>query len=193
MENDTTYLFFRGFFSFLDIFAKIVVDSICLFKDYQFIFVTNIYMFFHTVVEDMKSAMKAKDTEKLKAVRSLFAAIKKDAIDAGIRDNDIPDDISMKVVKKLVKQRKEAIKQYIKGGRPELAAGEKSELVILEAYLPEMLSEEEVEKVALTVKNELGISDPSKFGQLMGAVMKALAGKEVDAVMVKTVIQKLLS
>ncbi len=146
-------------------------------------------MLFQKITDDMKSAMKAKDTEKLAAVRSIFAAVKTEAINSGERE-EISDEVCMKVIKKQVKQRKDSIDQFTKAGREDLAETEKKELVILEEYLPEMLSEEEIEKVVSAVKAELG---DCNMGQLMGAVMKRLQGQEADGAVVRKIVQTQVS
>ena len=98
----------------------------------------------------------------------------------------------MVVIKRASKQRKDSIAQFESGGRPELAEDEKAELVIIEAYLPQMMSEDEVRALVEEKKNELGIEDSTGFGQLMGAVVKAAAG-QADGQVVKKVVEEMLS
>ena len=88
------------------------------------------------------------------------------------------------------KQRKDSIEQYTKGGRPELAAEEQEQLAVIETFLPELMSREEVEKVARAKQSELGITDPAKKGMLMSGVMKDLKGK-ADGMVVKEVVDSL--
>ena len=95
-------------------------------------------------------------------------------------------------MKKLVKQRKDSIEQFTNGGRPELAECEKYELGILEKYLPSAMPKAEIEKIATDLKAKLGITDKTKMGQLMGAVIKETKGK-ADGADVKEVVEKLLA
>lgn len=147
---------------------------------------------FETITNDMKTAMKAKDKITLTATRALFAAIKATAIDTGQREN-ISDEIAIKVVKKQAKQRKDSIEQYTKANRADLAEQEQAELVIIETYLPEMLSKSAIQTIVDQVKTTTGATDQKQFGMLMGAVMKALDGQEADGVLVKTIVQASLN
>jgi uncharacterized protein YqeY len=94
------------------------------------------------------------------------------------------------VIKRLAKQRKDSIEQFQKGNREDLVEGEEKELVVLESYLPQLMSKEEIEPIAIAKKEELGITDKGKKGQLIGAVMKEVAGK-ADGGDVKAVVEKL--
>jgi uncharacterized protein YqeY len=104
----------------------------------------------------------------------------------------LTDEEVLNVIRRAVKQRKDSIDQFEKGGRPELAESEKAELTVLETYLPAQMSKEEVMKVAMAKKNELCVTDKSKSGQLMGALMKELKGK-ADGDVVKSVVDELFS
>ncbi|MCA9362011.1 GatB/YqeY domain-containing protein, partial [Candidatus Kaiserbacteria bacterium] len=96
------------------------------------------------------------------------------------------------VIKRLAKQRKESITQYEAANRPELAVPEKEELAVLESYLPQLMSQDEIRPIAEAKKVELGIEDKGKLGMLVGAVMKELAGK-ADGGDVKQVVESLFS
>lgn len=146
---------------------------------------------FETLTYDMKEAMKAKETVRVAALRGAFAAIKSAAIDAGEREN-ISDEVALQILKRQVKQRKDSIDQFRKGGRDDLANQEQAELAVLENYLPEMLSEEAIKNIALQVKEELNIQNASQMGMMMGAVMKKLQGQEVDGTVVKLIVTSLL-
>ncbi len=137
----------------------------------------------------MKQAMKDRNELALSALRGIFSAIKNEAIDAGERES-ISDEVSMKVIKRQVKQRKDSIEQFTQGNRMDLVEKETAELRVIENYLPAMISETEIEKVVIEVKTELGITDASKMGMLMGAVMKKLAGQEFDGGLVKMMVEK---
>ena len=142
--------------------------------------------------ESLKEAMKAKEAERLTVIKGLLAAFTNENVTLKRSpDTILSDDEAMAVIKRAAKQRKDSIAQFEAGGRPELAEGEKTELAIIEAYLPEEMSEEEIEKVVLAKKEELGISDKSGMGQFMGAVMAELKGK-ADGTLVKSVVERVL-
>jgi len=147
-------------------------------------------MLFNQISEDLKNAMKAQDKNKVETLRLVFAKIKDEAINAGERDN-ISDDIVLTVLKRRVKQGKDSISQYKKANRTDLVENEEKQLVIIETYLPEMMNEEDIEKIVITKKEELGIDDKSKMGLLMGAVMKETAG-QADGNIVKQIVMKVL-
>lgn len=150
-------------------------------------------MLYEEIRASLKDAMKAKDEVKLRTIRSMLTAFTNEMVAKGKTPQDIPDDETiLAVIKKLAKQRKDSIEQYEAAGRQDLSAPEKLELVILDAYLPTMMTQEEIEPVAKTKMAELGVTDKSKMGILVGAVMKELAGK-ADGSDVKAVIEKLLS
>ena len=139
---------------------------------------------------EVKQAMLAKDTVKLSVVRGMISAFTNELVATGKMPQDILDDAGvLKVIKKLANQRKDSIEQFEKGGRPELAEGERTELAILEKYLPTLMSREEIKKVALAKKDELGVTDKAKAGQLTGAIMKELAGR-ADGNDVKAVVDE---
>jgi len=140
---------------------------------------------------ELKEALKAKDAVRLRTVRSMLTAFTNELVANGKTPQDtLPDEQALGVIKRLAKQRKESIVQYEAANRPELAAPEKEELVVLESYLPQMMSEEDIKPVAEAKKAELGIDDKSKMGMLVGAVMKELQGK-ADGGDVKKVVEGL--
>jgi len=151
-------------------------------------------MLFQTITDDMKNAMRNKNKIELNAIRSLFSAIKTEAINQGNRE-EIADETCITVIKKQVKQRKDSIEQFTKGGREDLAENEKKELTILEKYLPEMMSKEAIEKIVLEAKNKNGITEKQDFGKLMGIIMKKLKAEklEADGNIVKESVQKILN
>ena len=143
--------------------------------------------------DQIKEAMKAKEEPKLTVLRSLKSAFTNELVASGKTPHDeVTDEIAMTVIKRASKQRKDSIEQFEKGGRPELADKEKVELEIIESYLPEMMSEEEVRKIVEKKKDELGVSDKSGMGQLMGAVMKETNG-QADGGIVKKIVDEVLS
>lgn len=139
----------------------------------------------------LKDAMKAKDAVQLRTVRGILTALTNEAVATGKTPQDMLDDAAvLGVIKRLAKQRKESITQYEAANRPELAETEKEELVVLESYLPQMMSQDEIRPIAEAKKAELGIDDKSKMGILMGAIMKETAGK-ADGGDVKAVVEDL--
>lgn len=142
---------------------------------------------------EVKPAMMAKDAVRLSVVRNMISSFTNELVATGKTPQDILDDAGvLKVIKRLSNQRKDSIEQFINGGRPELAESEQAELVILEKYLPTLMSREEIMVVALAKKEELGVIDKSKAGQLTGAIMKDLAGK-ADGGDVKAVVDALFA
>lgn len=139
----------------------------------------------------LKEAMKAKDEVTLRTVRSIITACTNELVATSRTPQDeLKDDEVIAVIKRLAKQRKESIVQYEAAGRPELAVPEKEELAVLEAYLPTMMSIDAIRPIAEAVKAELGVTDKSKMGVLVGAVMKKLQG-QADGGDVKAVVESL--
>ncbi|MCA9354906.1 MAG: GatB/YqeY domain-containing protein [Candidatus Kaiserbacteria bacterium] len=143
------------------------------------------------IKSELKEALKAKDQVKLRTVRSMLTAFTNELVSSSRTPQDmLKDDEVLAVIKRLAKQRKESIVQYEENNRPELAEPEKEELVVLESYLPQMMSQDEIRPIVEAKKAELGIEDKSKMGMLVGAVMKELAGK-ADGGDVKAVVESL--
>ena len=149
-------------------------------------------MSLHTDIKDaLKEAMKAKDAVRLRTIRSLLTAFTNELVASGHTPQDtLEDEAVLVVIKQAAKQRKDSIEQYEAAGRTDLSEPEKEELVILEGYLPQMMSPEEIRPIAEAKKAELGIEDKSKMGMLVGAIMKELAGK-ADGGDVKAVVESL--
>jgi len=126
------------------------------------------------ITEDMKTAMRAKDSMRLGAIRLLQAAIKQKEVDERV----IPDDAAIvSILDKLVKQRKDSIAAFESAARHDLAAQEKAELAVLQAYLPARMSLEEVTAAVQTIVLDTGASSPADMGKVMGAAKARLAGK----------------
>jgi uncharacterized protein YqeY len=143
--------------------------------------------------EEMITAMKARDEVRLRVLRGLLSNFTNELVAQKRKPTDeVSDDDALTVIKRAVKQRYDSIEQFEKGGRQDLADNEKAELEILKNYLPETMSTDDIRKVAEAKKAELGITDKSKMGVLMGAVMKELAGK-ADGKDVKEVMDTLFS
>ncbi len=126
------------------------------------------------ITEDMKTAMRAKDSERLGTVRLLLAAIKQKEIDERI---ELDDTAVVAIVDKLIKQRKDSIEAFQKAARMDLADKEAAEMVVLQAYLPARLSAEEVAAAVQAIVAELGAKGPGDMGKVMAAVKAQLAGK----------------
>ena len=126
------------------------------------------------ITEDMKAAMRAKETERLGAIRMLTAAIKQKEVDERV---ELDDAAVVAIVDKLLKQRKDSIDAFQKAGRQDLVDKEQSEVTVLQAYLPARLSADEVAAEVKAIVVELGAKGPGDMGKVMGAVKSRLAGK----------------
>jgi hypothetical protein len=139
----------------------------------------------------MVTAMKARETLKVETLRGAMSSFTNELVAKGRKPTEeLTDNEAVTVLKRLGKQRKDAIEQFTAGGRAELAEKEAKELLIIEAYLPQMASREEIEKVARAKKDEMGVTDLSGAGKLTGAVMKEFAGR-ADGTDVKEVVASL--
>ncbi len=126
------------------------------------------------ITEDMKTAMRAKDSERLGTIRLLLAAVKQKEVDERV---EVDDAMLVGIVDKLIKQRKDSISQFTAAGRTDLADKETAELKVLEVYLPQRLSEAEIQAEVAAIVAELGAKGPADMGKVMGAVKGKLAGK----------------
>ncbi len=126
---------------------------------------------------DLKDAMRAKDTNKLAVLRMLKSAMKYSAIEKAGADGELSDAESVQVIRKQVKQRQDSIESFEKGGRPELAAKEKEELEILNQYLPQGLSAEELTTAVRETIAESGATSKAQMGAVMKALQAKLAGR----------------
>lgn len=139
----------------------------------------------------IKEAMMAKDSVRLETLRAMVASFMNELVAKGKKPQDmLSDEEALAVITRLAKQRKDSIEQFKKGNREDLVKVEEAQLVILETYLPKMMEKTEVEKIARTKKDELGITDATKKGMLMSALMKDLKGK-ADGGVVKEVVDTL--
>jgi uncharacterized protein YqeY len=126
------------------------------------------------ITEDMKTAMRAKDSERLGTIRLLLSACKQKEVDERITLDDVA---VVAIVDKLIKQRKDSIAAFTQAGRQDLVGQGSAELTVLQAYLPARLSAEEVAAEVKAIVAELGASGPGDMGKVMGAVKTRLAGK----------------
>ena len=127
------------------------------------------------ITEDMKTAMRAKDSQRLNTIRLLQAAIKQKEVDERITLDD--DAAVIAIVDKLLKQRKDSITAFEGAGRQDLADIEKAEVLVLQAYLPVRMSEAEITAAVQAIVTGLGASGPGAMGKVMGAVKAQLSGK----------------
>lgn len=126
------------------------------------------------ITEDMKAAMRAKDTERLGAIRMLTAAIKQKEVDERV---ELDDAGVVGIVDKLLKQRKDSIEAFQKANRQDLADKEQAEVTVLQAYLPARLSADEIAAEVKAIVAETGAKGPADMGKVMGAAKQRLAGK----------------
>ena len=148
-------------------------------------------MLHEQIKNGIKEAMMAKDALRLKAFRAMSAAFTNELVAKNRKPQEmLKDEEAIAVITKMAKQRKDSIEQFKKGGRVDLVKEEEAELAILETYLPKLMSKAEVEKIAKKKKEELGITDATKKGMLMSALMKDLKGK-ADGMLVKEVVDSL--
>ena len=147
-------------------------------------------MLFNQISEDIKKAMLAKDRIALDALRG----VKKEFLEAKTAkggDGELHDDQALKILQKLVKQRKESAEMYTSAGRPELADEELKQMAVIEKYLPKQLSEEELTERLKEIIAEVGASGPQDMGKVMGKATKALAGL-ADGRMISQKVKELL-
>ena len=131
---------------------------------------------FEQVSGDIKAAMLARDKVALEAIRG----IKKEFLEAKTAkggDGTLPDDQAVKIMQKMVKQRKESAQIYVDQNRPELAENELAEAAVIERYLPQQMSDSELETAVAAIIAQLGASGPQDLGKVMGVATKQLAGK----------------
>ena len=146
-----------------------------------------------TISADLTNAMRAKEALKVEVLRGLKAAFTNELVATKRKPTDpLPDEDVIQVIRREVKKRKESSEAFRAGNRPELADKEDSERAILEAYLPALMSKDDIRKIAEAKKVEMGVADKKDMGKFMGAVMKDLAGK-ADGADVKDVITALFN
>jgi uncharacterized protein YqeY len=142
-----------------------------------------------TISDDMKAAMRAKESERLATIRLLQAAIKQKEVDERI---ELTDEQVLAVIDKMVKQRKDSITQFEAGGRQDLADIEKAELVVLSAYMPAQMSEAEVQAEVAAAVAAVGAAGPQDMGKVMGVLKPKLAGR-ADMTAVSAMVKAALS
>ena len=140
------------------------------------------------ISDDMKAAMRARETERLGAIRLLLAAIKQKEVDERIA---VDDSDVVAIVDKLIKQRRDSITQFEQAGRHDLADKEKAELAVLSAYLPEQAGADEIQAIVDAAIAATGASGPADMGKVMGQVKPKLAGRADMAAVSAAVRQRL--
>ncbi len=146
---------------------------------------------FDTISEDIKKAMLAKEKIALDALRG----IKKEFLEAKTAKGatgELTDEQAIRILRKMVKQRKDAAQMYIDGGRPELAEKEQAEIAVIEKYLPAQMSETELEAAVKEIIQQVGATGPQDMGKVMGTATKQLAGK-ADGKMISVKVKELLN
>ncbi|MCB8746648.1 GatB/YqeY domain-containing protein [Rhodoferax sp. U2-2l] len=141
------------------------------------------------VTEDMKNAMRAKDSIRLGTIRLLLSAVKQKEVDERVV---VDDAMLVGIVDKLIKQRKDSVAAYLQAQRQDLADKESDEIKVLEAYLPQRLSGEEVHAAVAAIVATLGPKGPGDMGKVMGAVKAQLAGK-ADMALVSQAVKAALA
>ena len=143
-----------------------------------------------TINTEIKTAMLAKNEAALRALRAVKAAILLAKTSGGAGVLSVDDEL--KILQKLVKQRKESVEIFEKQGREDLAVGEKEEIAVIEKYLPAQMSEADIRAALQQIISTVGASSPSDTGKVMGAASKAFAGK-ADNKLVAAIVKELLS
>ena len=141
------------------------------------------------ITEDMKAAMRAKETARLSTIRLLLAAMKQREVDERIT---LTDADVLSIIDKMIKQRKDSVEQFEKGARQELADKEKAEIEVIEAYLPQSASQEEIEQAVSDAIAETGATSMKEMGKVMKAAQAQLASKNADGRTVSEIVKSKL-
>ncbi|MEO9872223.1 GatB/YqeY domain-containing protein [Ekhidna sp.] len=144
-----------------------------------------------TIESEIKQAMLSKDKDRLRALRAIKSQILLAETEKG-SEGELSEDAELKLLTKAAKQRKDSIEVFEQQGRDDLSATEKSELTVIESFLPKQLSEAEVETEVKAIISETGATGPQDMGKVMGVATKKLAGK-ADGKMISSLAKKLLS
>ena len=142
------------------------------------------------IISDLTSSMKAQDSARTSTLRMVKAGIVNREIEKG---GELDDEELAKLLRSMVKQRKDSIEQFEKGGRPELVAKEQAEIEVIEAYLPQAASQDEIEKAVAAAIAETGAASMKDMGKVMKAAQAELAGKNADGRVVSEIVKSKLS
>jgi uncharacterized protein YqeY len=140
---------------------------------------------------DIKQAMLAKDTRKLSALRAIKAALLLEKTGKDVSSGEIPETVELKLLQKLVKQRKESASIYVEQNRPDLADEENYQSAIIEAYLPAQLSDDDIRKIVADVIAATGATSIRDMGKVMGLASKEVAGR-ADNQLISTIVKEML-
>lgn len=146
-------------------------------------------LFKEKIQQDLTQAMKDRDELRVGTLRLLKSAIMKWEVSGSKKE--INDEVVMELIQKEIKQRKDSIEQFNKGGRPDLAEKEEMEMAVLQAYLPEPMSEQRIREIVKNTMEENNMYSKSDIGKLMSAIMPLVKGK-ADGAMVRKVVEELL-
>jgi hypothetical protein len=138
------------------------------------------------IIDDMTAAMRAKDAPRLSTLRMVKAAMMNRQIDKG---GELTDEELAKMLQSLVKQRRDSVEQYERGGRAELAEKERAEIAVIEQYLPQAATREEIEQAVTAAVEETGASSLKEMGAVMKAAQARLAGRAADGRMVSEIVK----
>lgn len=141
------------------------------------------------IEENVKTSMKERNKEKTLTLRMAISEFKKEEIDKQV---DLTNEDSIRIIQRMIKQRKESMSQFIDAGRNELAEKEEAEITILKEFLPEQLSEEEITSIVLEVISETGSTEPADMGKVMGALKSKIQGN-ADMGLVSKIVKENLS
>ena len=141
------------------------------------------------LVEDQKTAMRAKAVERLSTIRMVRSEILNKDKEKG---DETSDEEILKLLQTMVKRREDAAEQYDKGGRPELAAKEREEILVVQEYLPAQMGDEEIRQAAQAAIEEVGASSPKDMGKVMGVLSKQLAGQATGG-RISQIVKEILS
>ncbi len=144
------------------------------------------------IKSDLKVAMKSGETQKRDTLRSIDSMIKNEEISQGKREEGLDDDEVVKIVKRAIKQRKDSSTQFKNGGREDLAEKEDAEIVFIEKYLPEQMSDDDVRVIVQRVVEESGATKKSDMGKVMGMAMCEV-GDKADGNIVRKTVEEFLS
>lgn len=141
------------------------------------------------IVKDMTAAMKSREAARLSTLRMVKAAVQNREIEKG---EPLTDDETAKLLQSLVKQRRDSVEQYEKAGRTELAEKERAEIAVIEEYLPQAASREEIERAVAEAIDETGATSLKEMGAVMKAAMSRLAGRNADGRTVNEIVKSKL-
>lgn len=144
------------------------------------------------IQDDIKAAMKARDKERLEALRYLMSALKDYEVDKGLREQGIDDEAALGIIQSAVKKRRDSIEQFRNAGRDDLVAREQAGLDVISAYMPAQMGEQELRELIAEIIQSTGASGPSDMGKVMGAIMPRVKGK-ADGGMVNRLVREALA